>query len=78
MPDSKLVAEFPTTKSPFVEYHYTVAQIAKMWQLSSDSVRRLFGQEPGVVDVGNGRRAMLRVPQSVLDRVHEKRSRGRR
>lgn len=59
------------------ERHYTVGEIASRWNLSEDAVRRLFCNEPGVLALGNssaGRRkrryVTLRIPQSVLDRVH--------
>jgi hypothetical protein len=58
------------------ERHYTVAEIAEMWNLSNDAVRRLFSKEPGVLILGNRPRGTkrryttLRIPQSVLDRVH--------
>jgi hypothetical protein len=64
------------------ERHYTVAEIAEMWNLSTDAVRRLFCNEPGVVILGNsGRRdkrryRTLRIPQSVLERVHRRLSFG--
>ena len=31
------------------EPHFTVQQIAKLWQLSTDTVRRIFEEEPGVL-----------------------------
>ena len=31
---------------------FTVAQIASMWQLSTDTIQRLFQDEPGVVTLG--------------------------
>lgn len=61
------------------ERHYSVAEIAEMWNLSKDAVRRLFQKEPGVLIIGElrpkyGRRpyTTLRIPQSVLDRVHRR------
>jgi hypothetical protein len=48
-----------------------------MWNLSKDTVRRIFQKEPGVVVLGNEARACkrryrtLRIPQSVLQRVHK-------
>lgn len=61
------------------ERHYSVAEIAEMWNLSKDAVRRLFQKEPGVLILGEsrpkyGRRpyVTLRVPQSVLERVHRR------
>jgi hypothetical protein len=62
--------------SAFAERHYTVAEIAEMWNLSKDAVRRVFQNEPGVLVLGSrsrGRKrryATLRVPLSVLERVH--------
>lgn len=49
-----------------------------MWKLSVQSVRRIFGNEPGVLTMGASRPkygrqrgyVTLRIPQSVLDRVH--------
>jgi len=32
----------------FTEQHYAVSQIAELWNLSHDVVRRLFEREPGV------------------------------
>ncbi len=59
------------------ERHYSVSEIAERWSLSEDAVRRLFCNEPGVLALGDssvGRRkrryVTLRIPQSVLDRVH--------
>jgi len=63
------------------ERHYSPAEIAERWNLSSDCVRKIFEREPGVLVVGNpnpsrGKRSytMLRIPQSVLDRVHKRMS----
>jgi hypothetical protein len=58
------------------ERHYTVAEVAAMWKISLDTVRRLFRNEPGVIALGNtkpqGRRryVTLRIPQSVLEKVY--------
>lgn len=63
----------------FAERHYSVAEISQMWQLSPDSVRRLFEREPGVLALGSDhstgykrRYTTLRVPESVLARVHRR------
>ncbi len=64
--------------SAFTERHYTVAEIAAMWNLSQDAVRRIFESEPGVlVLAGRGssqtrRYRTLRIPESVLQRVHRR------
>jgi hypothetical protein len=60
------------------ERHYAVTEVAALWNLSSDKVRDLFQNEPGVLVIGersprHKRRYMtLRIPQSVLERVHSR------
>jgi hypothetical protein len=62
----------------FAEPHYTVDEVAQLWKLSTDFVRRLFRDEPGVLVISprqrKGKRAYvtLRIPQSVLERVHRR------
>ncbi len=62
----------------FAERHYTVAEVATMWQLSADLVRRLFIKEPGVLVIGDEsspgtrRYRTLRIPESVVVRVHRR------
>jgi hypothetical protein len=62
----------------FGERHWTVAQVAEIWNLSKDAVRRMFQNEPGVLVLGNRlsghkrRYTTLRIPQSVLERVHQR------
>jgi transcriptional regulator GlxA family with amidase domain len=53
------------------ERHYSVTEIATLWSLSRDSVRRIFRREPGVLAFGD-RYVTLRVPESVLERVHRR------
>jgi hypothetical protein len=59
--------------------HYSPAEIAELWNLSPDCVRKVFENEPGVLVIGNaqpkrGKRSYttLRIPQTVLDRVHRR------
>jgi hypothetical protein len=64
------------SQSPSSERHYTVAEVAAMWSLSNDAVRRMFQDEPGVLVLGRrskGRKRpyrTLRIPKSLLERVH--------
>jgi hypothetical protein len=58
----------------------TPAQIADRWQVSVDTVVRVFGDEPGVLNLsagsrGRGKRAyrLLRIPETVLRRVEKSR-----
>lgn len=71
--------DFRTERRTFAERHYTVAEIAAMWKLSRDAVRRLFAKEPGVLVLGqtDGKRqkrryTTLRIPESVVERVHRR------
>jgi hypothetical protein len=58
------------------ERHYTVPEIAKNWHLNEGVVRRLFSEAMGVIQVGTGSRTYLRIPESVLQRVHRERMKG--
>jgi hypothetical protein len=69
-PDPALLAE---------EKHHTPADVAKLWALSVETVRRLLENEPGVLKMTNaagytGRRRYktLRIPASVVARVHRR------
>jgi hypothetical protein len=63
-----------------LERHYTVAEIGKMWGLSEKTVRRMFEDEDGVLQWGVSERGRkrgyitMRIPESVLLRVHYKRT----
>src|SRR5687767_7149338 len=62
---------------PFAERHYTVNELASMWKLSGEFVRQLVQQEPGVTEwvrqqPGRRRYRVLRVPQSVAERVYRR------
>jgi transcriptional regulator GlxA family with amidase domain len=59
------------------ERHYAVDELAELWGMSDDFVRRLFLNEPGVVvffKYRPGRRTYrtLRIPESVAERVHRR------
>jgi hypothetical protein len=63
-----------------LEQHYSVQEIAALWGIDCKTARRLFEGEPGVFVFGphesrykRGKRSM-RVPKSVVIRVHRDRS----
>ena len=64
--------------SAAVERHYTPAEVAELWNLDVETIRRIFQDEPGVVvlqaPVKKGKRPYktIRIPQSVLERVHRR------
>lgn len=60
-----------------LERHYTTEELAEMWNVSTEFVRRLMLEEPGVVvfrNVRPGRRVYrtLRIPESIAHRVHRR------
>lgn len=65
---------------PF-DHLFTPRELAELWKLSENSIRRLFQDEPGVFKLGEsnprGRRGYvtLRVPTVVVERVFRERSR---
>ena len=80
----RALAEKPETKprrkaTPDAEF-LTVAQVAERWGLSSDTITRLFQDEPGVIPLGKEhprgkrRRVTLRIPVEVVERVKRKRA----
>lgn len=61
---------------PAFERHYCLRELAELWGLSVDTVRRLFETEPGVLRIsvgyrrGREHRTTFRIPESVAARVH--------
>ena len=61
----------------FEERHYTVSELAEMWKLSTEFVRQIVCEEPGVTEwvrqaPGRRRYRVLRVPQSVAERLYRR------
>ena len=62
-----------------LERHYSVPEVADLWGISEKTVRRLFEGEDGVLRWGHDETLRkrgyqnLRIPQSVLIRVHHRR-----
>ncbi len=58
------------------EQHFSPAQLAEMWGLSSDFIRDTFLDEPGVLKINRPETmhkrgyCSLRIPRSVAHRVH--------
>jgi len=61
-----------------LERHFTVSEVADLWSLSKDTIRSLFRDEPGVLKLNSPERRhkrgylVLRIPESTLQRVHER------
>ncbi len=62
--------------------YLTVAEVADMLDVSEDTVRRMFANEPGVINLGHEqepgsrRYRILRIPRRVLNRVINERAVG--
>jgi hypothetical protein len=58
-----------------VEKHYTVSELAKIWQLSDDVIRNLFRHRAGVLCLTSPKKltrryTVLRIPESVVQEAH--------
>jgi hypothetical protein len=66
----------PPVSVLMMERHFTFKELAEMWGFSEDFINRRFRDEPGVICTQKaptrGRRAhgILRVPQSIAERVY--------
>ena len=82
LPTEKKAAQSEGLHSVALERHYSVPEVATLWGISEKTVRRLFDGEDGVLKWGSGetlhkrRYQSLRIPQSVLIRVHRHRNRA--
>jgi hypothetical protein len=60
------------------ERHYSVKELAELWNLSDRTIRRMFVGEPGVVEWGACESRMkrgyktIRIPESIARRVHRR------
>lgn len=65
---------------PHAVRHYTVKEIAKIWNLSAGTIVRIFENEPGVIVIIERRKhsisrrqyRTLRIPEFVVERVHRR------
>jgi len=84
MDDATTMTNSPTESTirnaaPAIERHYSVAQVADLWGWSESKVRDVFRDEPGVLQSQlrtlrprKRQKVTLRIPESVLFRVHER------
>jgi len=81
---AKIQAPKPREPNQFVDSgeqeNFTVAEVASLWRLSTDTIQRLFQDEPGVLPLGDRnprgkrKRITLRIPRAVMERVRKRRS----
>ena len=71
-------SDWPHFEDLSKERHYSIDEISTLWGLSPKTIRRLFQNEPGVVELGTeesrSKRAYItrRIPESVMRRVHRR------
>jgi hypothetical protein len=63
--------------TPFEERHFTIRELSRMWHFSAEFVRQIVKDEPGVTEwvrqqPGRRRYRVLRVPQSVAERLYRR------
>ena len=67
-----------TSSAVALERHYSVPELAKIWVLSENTVRRIFLEEPGVLKLAHKetrykrRYTTLRIPERIAHRVHRR------
>jgi hypothetical protein len=55
------------------ERHYRIGELARMWGLGRETVRKLVKDDPGVVKIRMGRKkahTIYSVPESTASRIH--------
>lgn len=58
--------------APF-EMHYRIGELARMWGLGRETIRKIIKDEPGVVRVRMGKKkahTVYTVPESAARRIH--------
>ena len=64
----------------FAEKHYRIAELAKIWGIGRETVRKIIRDEPGVIQIRQGRKkahTTYSVPESVARRIHFRMSNNR-
>jgi hypothetical protein len=55
------------------EKHYRIGELARMWGLGRETIRKLVKDEPGVIRIRLGRKkahTIYSVPESTAKRIH--------
>ena len=72
------IADVTQNVSAALERHYSPDELAELWNLSADTIRRMFEAEPGVLVIeqerakSRRRYRTFRIPESVALRVHRR------
>jgi hypothetical protein len=63
----------PNTDATPFEKHYRIQELARIWGLGRETVRKLVKDDPGVIKVRMGRKkahTIYSVPESAACRIH--------
>jgi hypothetical protein len=61
----------------FIQKHYRIADLAEIWGIGRETVRKIVKDEPGVIQIRQGRKkahTTYSVPESVARRIHSRMS----
>jgi hypothetical protein len=65
--------QYLSRDASFAEKHYRVSDLAELWGLGRETVRKIVKDEPGVIKIRQGRKkahTTYSVPESVARRIH--------
>jgi hypothetical protein len=68
-------------ETPAFEKHYRVGELAALWGLGRETVRKLVKDEPDVLKIQFGRKrshTTYSIPQSAVERIHTRLLNGTR
>jgi hypothetical protein len=71
-------SDWPYVEDSSKEKHYSIHEISTLWGLSEKTIRKIFQNEQGVIELGSeeshSKRAYItrRIPESVMRRVHRR------
>jgi hypothetical protein len=55
------------------EKHYRIGELARLWRIGRETVRKLVMEDPGVIKIRMGRKkahTTYSVPESAAERIH--------
>ena len=75
LPDGPMRPQNPAVSA--TEKHFTPDELAELWGVSAETIRITFRGEPGVLRLqqptkGKRQYVLMRIPESVAERVHRK------
>ncbi|MGA9671912.1 MAG: hypothetical protein WBQ94_22050 [Terracidiphilus sp.] len=68
-----LDVQYLSHDTSFAEKHYRVGELAGLWGLGRETVRKIVKDEPGVIKIRQGRKKVhttYSIPESVARRIH--------